>query len=66
MLLIDGAGAVAAFASTGMTNANVQKLLDQGFIEAIFLALLLLTSPLPWTHCLTKAKKRGENRSIRH
>jgi len=36
MLLADGAGAAAAFASTGMTDAQVQKLLDQGFIEAIF------------------------------
>ncbi|MFQ5841773.1 MAG: CFI-box-CTERM domain-containing protein, partial [Thermodesulfobacteriota bacterium] len=36
MLLADGAGAVAAFASTGMTDAQVQKLLDQGFIEAVF------------------------------
>jgi hypothetical protein len=29
-------GAVATFASIGMTNAQVQKLLDQGFIEAVF------------------------------
>jgi len=36
MLLADGAGAAAAFASTGMTNALPQRLLDQGFIEAIF------------------------------
>ncbi|MFB0547061.1 MAG: C25 family cysteine peptidase, partial [Anaerolineae bacterium] len=36
MLLADGAGAVAAFAPTGMTDAQVQKLLDQGFTEAVF------------------------------
>jgi hypothetical protein len=36
MLLANGTGAVAAFASTGMTDAQVQKLLDQGFIEAVF------------------------------
>jgi hypothetical protein len=36
MLLADGAGAVAIFTSTGMTDAQVQKLLDQGFIEALF------------------------------
>jgi hypothetical protein len=36
MLSADGAGAVAAFASTGMTSAQAQNLLDQGFMEAIF------------------------------
>jgi len=36
MLLADGAGAVAAFAPTGMTDAQVQNLLDQGFTEAVF------------------------------
>ncbi len=36
MLLVDGVGAVAAFASTGMTDAQVQKLLDEGFMEAVF------------------------------
>jgi hypothetical protein len=29
-------GAVAVFASTGMTDAQVQKLLDQGFAEVLF------------------------------
>jgi hypothetical protein len=29
-------GAVAVFASTGMTDAQVQKLLDEGFVEATF------------------------------
>jgi hypothetical protein len=38
MLLWDGGGAVAVFTSTGMTDAQVQKLLDQGFIEALFQA----------------------------
>ncbi len=36
MLLANGAGAVAAFASTGMTIAQAQNLLDQGFMEAVF------------------------------
>jgi hypothetical protein len=36
MLLANGAGAVAVFTSTGMTDAQVQRLLDQGFIEAAF------------------------------
>jgi hypothetical protein len=36
MLLRDGGGAVAVFTSTGMTDAQVQRLLDQGFIEAAF------------------------------
>jgi hypothetical protein len=32
----DLTGAVAVFASTGMTDAQVQKLLDQGFVQALF------------------------------
>jgi hypothetical protein len=36
MLLSDGAGAVAAFASTRLTPAQVQKLLDQCLVEATF------------------------------
>jgi hypothetical protein len=36
MLLADGRGAVAAFASAGMTYAQVQDLLDRGFMEAVF------------------------------
>jgi hypothetical protein len=36
MLLADGGGAVAAFASTGLTDPQPQKLLDQGFMEAVF------------------------------
>jgi len=36
MLVADGAGAVAAFASTGMNLATPQKVLDEGFFEAIF------------------------------
>jgi len=36
MLLAKTGGAVAAFASTGMTHPQPQKLLDQGFTEAIF------------------------------
>ena len=36
MLLADGAGAVATFASTGMTDAQVQRVLDQGFTEGVF------------------------------
>ena len=47
VLLTDGAGAVAAFASTDMTNAQPQNVLDHGFMEAIFLALLVFTSTLP-------------------
>jgi hypothetical protein len=36
MLAADGAGAVAAFASPGMTCPQPQRLLDQGFVQAIF------------------------------
>jgi len=36
ILLADGGGAVAAFASTGLTYPQPQKLLDQGFMEAVF------------------------------
>jgi hypothetical protein len=36
MLAADGAGAVAAFASPGMTCPQAQKLLDQALVEGIF------------------------------
>jgi hypothetical protein len=36
MLLSNGAGAVAAFASTRLTRAKVQKLLDQCLVEVTF------------------------------
>lgn len=36
MLLSDGAGAVAAFASTRLTRTQAQKLLDQCLVEAVF------------------------------
>ena len=36
MLVANGAGAVATFASTGMNLAQPQKVLDEGFFDAIF------------------------------